>query len=82
MLVVMNSLVRLYLAIRQSGWFVPSATGGLLPFPFAWQAWVIFGAFLAGIVATVFLPTDLGWVSRAVLCVGYVGLGMISFDGK
>jgi hypothetical protein len=78
----MNPLVRLYVAIRQSGWLVPSATGGLLPFPFTWQAWVVFGALLAGIVATVFLPTDLGWVCRIALCIGYVGVGMISYDGK
>lgn len=78
----MNPLMRLYLAIRRSGWFVPSATGGLLPFPLAWQAWVMLGALLAGIVATVLLPTDFGWACRIALFVGYIAVGMISYDGK
>lgn len=78
----MNPFLRAYLAIRKSGWFVPSPTSGLLPFPFTWQAWTMLGAFVAGIVATAFLPADLAWVCRISLCVAYVGLGMISYDGR
>ena len=40
------------------------------------------GAFIVGIVATMFLPTDLAWVCRISLCVGYIGLGMISYDSS
>jgi hypothetical protein len=78
----MNPFLRFYTAIRKSGWFVPSPTGALFPFPFAWQAWAMLAAFIAALVGTIFLPIDLGWVCRISLCAGYIGLGMISYDAR
>jgi len=42
----MDWLGRLYLRLRGNGWFAPSATGGLLPFPESWQAWLATGLFM------------------------------------
>lgn len=76
----MNPLLRLWSVLRQSGWFVPSATGGLFPFPQSWQAWAMTAAFMIALVATVFLPADAGWMCRIGLCIGYVGLAMLTYE--
>ena len=44
--------MRFWLTVRHSGWFEPSATGGIFPFPFAWQAWAITAGWIVAIAAT------------------------------
>jgi hypothetical protein len=77
-----NLLLRLYPVIRRSGWFVPGMTGGLFPFPVAWQAWALLAGLIVAITATVGLPDEPGWICRISLCAGYIGIGMPSYDGQ
>ena len=77
----MNVLLRLYLTVRKSGWFVPSIVGGV-PFPFTWQGWAIFAGFILMVAASgVLMPGQMGWIFRIALGTGYVGLGLLTFDG-
>lgn len=69
------------MTIRKSGWFVPSMVGGV-PFPFTWQGWAIFAVFIVAVAGSgVMLHGELGWLFRIVIVVGYVGLGLLTFDG-
>jgi len=73
-------LTKLYFALRGNGWFMPSASGGLFPFPFSWQAWVMTFGFVALLLATMFLPVEAGWAARIVLAAGYVLFGMMTYE--
>lgn len=76
----MDRLTRFWLTIRRSGWFTPGAPGSLFPFPFAWQAWAIFAAFIIAIAASVLLQGEAAWLTRIILCVGYIGFGMATYE--
>ncbi len=71
--------MRFWLTIRRSGWFEPSATGGIFPFPLTWQAWAIMATFLVAIAATVALHGEVAWLTRVILCVGYIAFGMVTY---
>ncbi|MEG3171572.1 hypothetical protein U1708_05030 [Sphingomonas sp. ZB1N12] len=74
----MDLLMRFWLTIRHSGWFESSATGGI--FPFAWQAWAIMAAFMAAIAASVVLHGEAAWLTRIILCVGYIAFGIATYE--
>lgn len=76
----MDLLLRLWLSIRGSGWFEPSITGGIFPFPFAWQAWAIMAAWIVAIAATVALHGEAAWLTRIILCVGYIAFGIATYE--
>lgn len=76
----MEWLTGVWLTLRHSGWFQPSLTGGVFPFPFAWQAWALAGAFVVLLVGTIWLPGDLALFARLALTAGYIGIGMASYD--
>jgi hypothetical protein len=76
----MDLLMRFWLTIRHSGWFEPSATGGIFPFPFVWQAWAIMAAFMAAIAASVVLHGEAGWLTRIILCVAYIAFGIATYE--
>jgi hypothetical protein len=76
----MDFVTRFWLTIRRSGWFEPSATGGIFPFPFAWQAWVIMAVFIAAIAASVVLHGEAAWLTRIILCIGYIAFGVATYE--
>ncbi len=71
--------MRFWLTIRRSGWFEPSATGDIFPFPFAWQAWAIMAAFITAIAASVVLHGEAAWLTRIILCIGYIAFGVATY---
>jgi hypothetical protein len=76
----MDLLMRFWLTVRRSGWFEPSATGGIFPFPFAWQAWAIMVAWIVAIAATVVLHGEVAWLTRIILCFGYITFGVATYE--
>ena len=76
----MDFVMQFWLTIRRSGWFEPSATGGIFPFPFAWQAWAIMAVFIAAIAASVVLHGEAAWLTRIILCVGYIAFGVATYE--
>jgi hypothetical protein len=74
----MDFVMRFWLTIRRSGWFEPSATGGI--FPFAWQAWSIMAAVIAGSAASVVLHGEAAWLTRIIMCVGYIAFGVATYE--
>ncbi len=78
----MNLLLRVWFALKGSGWFGPSfgTAGGLLPFPLSWQAWLVFAGYLAAATASIFLPPESAWLSRIGLTVAYIGLGILTYE--
>ena len=72
--------MRFWLTIRRSGWFEPSATGGIFPFPFAWQAWAIMAAFIVAVAATVVVHGEAAWLTRIILCIGYIAFGVATYE--
>ncbi len=76
----MDLVVRFWLTTRRSGWFEPGATGGVFPFPFAWQAWAIMAAFIVAVAATVVLHGEAAWLTRILLCIGYIAFGVATYE--
>jgi hypothetical protein len=73
-------MLRLWFAIRGSGWFAPGRTGGGFPVPARWQGWLMLIAFVLLLLSTITLQGGAAWLSRIVLAVGYVGLGTASYS--
>ena len=42
----------------------------------------MFAGFLIAIAATIRLSGETGWICRMALCVGYIGLALLSYDGR
>ena len=76
----MDRLTRFYFALRGNGWFMPSATGSLFPFPFSWQAWLVTLGFVVLLLATIRLPWGIDWIVRIALAGGYVVFGMLTYE--
>ncbi len=55
-------------------------TGGIFPFPFAWQAWAIMAAFIVAVSATVVLHGEAAWLTRILLCIGYIAFGVATYE--
>lgn len=72
-------IVGRWLTVKGSGWFSPSKTGGIFPFPETWQGWLAFAVFLVAIAATGGAHGELIIFTRVVLCVVYIALGFVTF---
>jgi len=68
-----------WLALKGSGWFSPSKTGGLFPFPETWQGWLAFGVLIIALAATSVAHGELIVLTRIAMCVLYIALGFITY---
>ena len=76
----MNWVTRFYFALRGNGWFQPNAAGALLPFPFAWQAWLMTLGLVLLLLATIWLPNAVAWAARIALATLYILVGMLTYE--
>jgi uncharacterized membrane protein len=75
-------LFAIALRLRGNGWFVANRTGGIIPFPLAWQAWAISGFYVVALALTVLLPAEPGWIARIGGTIAFVGFAWWTLDGR
>lgn len=75
----MQWAIRIWLTLRQSGWFGPGAPGALFPMPLRWQGYAMLAGYILAIVGTLFLSHDPAWAARIALTVGYIGTGILTY---
>ncbi len=72
-------IFRRWLALKGSGWFSSSMTGGIFPFPETSQGWLAFGMFVVALAATSVARGELVMLARIAMCVLYIALGFITY---
>jgi hypothetical protein len=68
-----------WLALKGSGWFAPSKTGGLFPVPETWQGWLATGVLIVALAASGLTHGEPIILTRIVMCVLYIALGFLTY---